>query len=444
MSATRLAIDGGRPAVQPASHNVWPHITADDDRAVLRALHAPSQELGHPQSVFLRDLEASFAAYCGVHHCVTLASGTDAVEIALRAVGVQAGDEVIVPALMYATAHGACMLGATPVFVDIDRRTFNLDVRRLAGVVTERTKAIVPVHLNGLAVEMEPVHAVAREIGATVVEDAAQAVGAEYRGRKVGSLGTVGAFSLHTKKMLTGLEGGLLVTDNDDVAHAARLFACFGEERVVDPDAVAPHWARWLGRNSRVHPLGGALAASQLERLDDYVQAAQANAAVLTAGMTGLPGVIAPAVPDDCTHTFYEYRVLLDPVALGWEGDPRELRDRVIRALRAEGVWAGMTLVEPFPRMPLFRRDTPTVWTPGTKDGPLTPWDGAAFPVATAVLNTSIVLGRTPHPLQRQTPQLMRWYVDAFEKVCDRIERVKHAEYTPLPIVPAIPSDDLA
>jgi len=173
---------------------------------------------------FITDFEKAFADYCGVKHAIACNNGTTALHLALVALGVGPGDEVIVPSLTYiASANAVTYCGATPVLIDNDPRTFNLDPAKLEALITPRTKAIMPVHLYGQICDMDPILEVARKHGLKVVEDAAEAVGATYKGKMSGSLGTCATFSFFGNKIITTGEGGMITTDDDELAAKMRL-----------------------------------------------------------------------------------------------------------------------------------------------------------------------------------------------------------------------------
>ncbi|HXF71113.1 MAG TPA: DegT/DnrJ/EryC1/StrS family aminotransferase [Actinomycetota bacterium] len=414
-------------------HRPWPEIRPEDREAVTAVLDRGT--LFGPTAPEIAALERDWAAYLGRNHCVATNSGTAALHCALAAVGVRPGDEVIVPAFTFvATALSVLHQGARPVFCDVDPRTFNLDPGRVEELVTDRTTAIMPVHLHGLPADMDEILAIAERNGLAVVEDAAQAHGATYRGRKVGTLGACAGFSLNTTKTLPGGEGGLFVTDDEDAWLVARRLSNFGED--VPPagaDAFRPYLAHGIGWMYRSHELPAAFARSQLRRLDGYVETARRNASILTEGLRDLPGLVPPYVPNDRTHTFHKYRLRLDPEALGLEGRVGrvEFRDRMLRALRAEGVEAVLWQFVPLPALPVFRRAEATTWHPRIADEPA-PWRPEDHPVAVEVLETSIVVGSERYPLAVQDATLMERYVDAFAKVLGDLDALLAAPYEPI------------
>jgi dTDP-3-amino-3,4,6-trideoxy-alpha-D-glucose transaminase len=230
------------------------------EQAVTRVATSDRYVLGDEVSAF----EAEFAHYCGSRFCVGVGNGLDALTLALRAVGVGVGDEVIVPAYTFiATWLAVTQVGAVPVPVEVRPDTYNIDPAAAGRAITERTKAVIPVHLFGQPADMEPVVALAREAGAAVVEDAAQAHGARYDGRHTGSLGDVAAFSFYPPKNLGALgDGGAVTTDDPEVLERVRLLRNYGSTTKYDH--------RELGVNSRLDEIQAAVLRAKLPRLDDW------------------------------------------------------------------------------------------------------------------------------------------------------------------------------
>jgi len=396
-----LAVLGGEPVATSRDTRRWPILTKADYEAVERVLNRGV--LSGRVAPEIRALEKEFAAYVGVHTCLATNSGTAALHMALAAAGVGPGDEVIVPALTFiATAQAVLHQGATPVFADIDRITYNLDPARVADHITARTKAVIPVHLHGLPAEMDPINAVANRWGLTVIEDAAQAHGASYCGRPAGTLGHMAAFSLNSTKNLPAGEGGLFVTDSPELAAKAAQFRFNG----VNPD---PGWDPDHPLDGKSDSLAGtrgymylpteltaALARSQLTRLT--TERSRENAARLAARLAKLAGLETPVVPADTTHVFHKYRVRLDPVGAGVNMPSIEFRDLVLHALRAEGVEAVIWQSSPIPFHPLF----------GSSE---------QFPEAQAALDASFIIGSQSFPLFAQPTSVVDAWADAFEKV---------------------------
>jgi perosamine synthetase len=391
-TASALAVAGGSPAVPPDCHRHWPEITPADRRALDRVLDRG--ELWGPNAPEVSALQQEWADYCGTRHCVVTNSGTAALHCAVVAACVRPGDEVIVPAFSFvATPMAVLQHGAVPVFCDIDPLTHTIDTRAIEAKLTDRTRAIMPVHVHGLPADMAEIRRLAERHGLAVIEDAAQAHGATYRGAKAGSLGDCAGFSLNGSKNLSAGEGGLFVTNDDDAFVAARRLAIFGEDTPsTGPGQYRAYWSHGVGWNYRSHELTAALARSQLRRLDDYNRTAQRNARLLNARLGDLPGIRAPHVPDDRSCVFYRYRIRIDPDEIGFEGRPLELRDRLLWALQAEGVAASLWQLRPLPAQPLFRHGGRfRSWQPGDDDS-LVQLDPRDFDVKMRLLESSIVV----------------------------------------------------
>jgi len=322
-----------------------------------------------------------------------------------------------------------------PVFCDVDPRTYNLDPARVEERITERTRAIMPVHLHGLPAAMDEIRAIAERRGLAVIEDAAQSHGATYGGRKTGMLADCAGFSLNATKNLSGGEGGLFVTDDSVGFEAARRLSVFGEDvPPTRPGELRGYWSHAVGWNYRNQELSSALARSQLRRLDEYNANAQQNAAVLTDGLVELDGVAPPHVPDGSTHVYHKYRLRLDPRRLGFDGPATELRDRVVQALRAEGVEAVLWQVHPLPAYPAFRRRL-APWHAKRAGEQLRPWDPQEFPESSRLLDESLILGSETMPLFIQEQPLMERYVAAFTKVLTNLDALVDLPFEPVELV---------
>ena len=267
--------------------------------------------------------EKSFAEYLGAGHCVAVANGTDALEIALAALDIGAGDEVIVPAnTFFATAEAVSNIGATPVFVDCEPLYYNIDVSNIEEKVTPRTKAIIPVHLYGLPAEMDEIMAIARKHGLKLIEDTAQAHGATYRGRKGGTFGDAATFSFYPSKNLGAAgDAGAVVTNSADLAARARLIANHGQ--------AAKNRHTLIGRNSRMDGIQAAVLSTKLPHLDGWLDARRRNAA-LYSKLLAESGLVLPAAPDHSKHIYHLYVVQVPD------------RDGVIAKLSEAGIETGI------------------------------------------------------------------------------------------------------
>jgi dTDP-4-amino-4,6-dideoxygalactose transaminase len=406
--ATRLAMFGGPRAVPtPPDGVAWPVITSADETAVLavvrRGVLADGAE-GEPE---VAALERGWAAATGVRHCAGVASGTAALHLALAALAVGPGDEVVVPAVsMNATALAVLAVGARPVFADIDPVTFTIDPRSVANVLTGRTAAVLPVHLHGLPADMAALRAHAEPRGIPLVEDAAQAHGATYRGVRAGALGALGCFSLHPSKNLPSCgEGGLVTTDDPHLYDQVTSLRQFGERR-----AATRSYVSYLpGGNHKLSPVQAAFARAQLARFDAYRTARARNVAGFLDRLRGLAGLIVPTCPDDRGHAWHILRFRLDPAALGWDDvQPWALRGVVHRALRAEGVPVSRYQIAPLPAQPTFHGPDTRVADHAER-----------FPVAFDVLADSLCLQRR-HLNPDCAPALTR-YADGFTKVWEHL-----------------------
>ena len=329
----KLAILGGPRAVPEGAIRDWPPIDNVDRNMVMASLEGGNHGFG-PNC---EGLQEEFAAWNGNRFAITTNSGTAALHMCVVACGVGAGDEVLVPAYTWSSS-ATCVLhhNGIPVFVDIDWDTMNIDVAQLEAAVTDKTRAILVVHLHGLAVDMNRVRALADARGLKVIEDCCQAHGARFAGRKVGTVGDCAAFSLNQNKCLCAGEGGLFVTDDPDLHQAARQLWSFGETRT--PAEHRDYHAYALGWMYRNNDLGAAFARAQLTKLDGYLARTRANAARLAECLTNVPHLILPTEPTGCEHNWYNYTLRFDMEALGHAADAATFRDKLLRALQAEGV----------------------------------------------------------------------------------------------------------
>jgi len=299
--------------------------------AALRVLESGYYALGPEVEAFERE----FASYCGGGGAVAVNSGTSALHLALLAAGVGPGDEVItVPFTFVATVAAIQYTGARAVFADVEPRTLTMNASALAGLITSRTKAIVPVHLYGQMADMDAIFEVARAHGLTVIEDAAQAHGAEYKGRRAGSLGDFGCFSFYPSKNLGACgEGGIVVSSNADRIHALRMLRDWGQESKY----------RYVARgfNYRMDNLQAALLRVKLRRLEQWTELRRAHAASYDAHLAGLD-LVRPEALADRRHVYHLYAVRL------------RSRDRLREHLRARGVQSEVHYPVPVHRMEVW------------------------------------------------------------------------------------------
>jgi dTDP-4-amino-4,6-dideoxygalactose transaminase len=282
-------------------------------------------------------LEKEIAAYCGRRFGVGVASGTDALILALRAAGIGPGDEVLLPSFSFiATADAVSLLGAKPVFVDIQADTFCLDPRSPATKITPRTRAIIPVHLYGQSADMGPILALARERGLKVIEDNAQAIGATYEGRRTGSMGDFGCLSFFPSKNLGGYgDGGMILTDSEEVyRHLLRL---------RDHGSAKKYVSEEQGWNSRLDELQAATLRVKLRHLDKWCAARRAIAARYDALLKNVPGLVVPHVIGWGEHVFHQYTIRV------------ERRDHVVKFLAGEKIASTVYYPLPIHLQPIYK-----------------------------------------------------------------------------------------
>jgi dTDP-4-amino-4,6-dideoxygalactose transaminase len=416
-----LAIHGGTPAVPRGLKQRWPDIRAEDKAAVLAVLDRG--ELTGINGVEATSLEREWADRLGIGHAVLFNTGTAAIHAALYAVGVQAGDEVITTAYTFSGTFQAILhQGAIPVFVDIDPVTYNIDPALIEARITPRTTAILPVHIHGTPCDMDAIMDIARRHSLAVVEDAAQAHLATYKGRYTGTIGHAGAFSVQATKNFSGIEGGFVVSDDAEVAAAARRIRTYGEDIADGSDLggwyFRPYTVFSVGWNYRSNELSAAFARSQLRRLDEYTAVAQRNGRFLNRALAAIPGLAPPIEPGGCTSVFHKYRVRFDTQRLGADVPAVEFRARLIAALRAEGVDAVLWHTQPVTSFPVhqthhgFGRGYPWSLSPGA--GKVNPDD---YRQASALLESSLIVCDEVHPIMIQPLELMEAYAAAFTKV---------------------------
>ncbi len=323
--------------------SAWPLYGEDEIAAVSRILRS-----GRVNSLLHGEhrerFEAQFAAYVGGAHAIAVANGTLALELALHALGIGAGDEVIVtPRSYFASASCIVAVGATPVFADIDPISQNIDPAGIAKMITSRTRAVICVHLAGWPCDMDPILTLCRDRGLKVIEDCAQALGAVYRGRMVGSFGDAAAFSFCTDKIMsTGGEGGMLIIKDKIVWERAWSYKDHGKShaKFADPGPTTGSF-RWLhesfGSNFRITEMQAAIGSLQLAKLPAWLAARRRNAAILDSALSGVEALRLARPPDHVEHAYYKYYCFLRAPAL----DNGDARDRVVADLQRLGVPCG-------------------------------------------------------------------------------------------------------
>ena len=335
-----LALDGGQ-SIRTGPMSPWPFFDEELIEASAKVLR--SNKVNYWTGEECKLFEQEYAAAIDSRYAIALTNGTVALELALYGFGIGPGDEVIVPSRTFiASASCVVMRGAKPVVADVDRESQTLTADTIRAVMTPKTKAIVAVHLAGWPCDLDPIMELARQHGIKVIEDCAQAHHAIYKGRHVGSIGDVGAFSFcQDKIMTTGGEGGLMTTNDPDLWDRCWSLKDHGKSQEAIQRPHQPHLFRWLhqsfGTNWRLTEMQAAMGRIMLRRLPDWVATRRRNAATLTAQLIAVPGLRIPQAPASMTHSFYKYYAFVCPQRLqsGWT------RDRIVQNLQAEGIPCG-------------------------------------------------------------------------------------------------------
>ena len=284
------------------------------------------------------EFEEAFASYVGTKYAIATTSGTTALHLSLLALGIGSGDEVITtPFSFAATGNCALYVGARPVFVDIDPQTFNLDPNQIESAITEKTKAILPVHLYGQPAKMDQIKEISEEHDIPVVEDAAQAHGAMFHDQMIGSIGDMACFSFYPTKNMTTSEGGMITTNNTELAEVARILRAHGEKERYHHSV--------LGYNFRMTDIAAAIGLVQLKKLDDFNQKRIENAEYLTEHLKGISSIEPPFVSPQVKHVFHQYTVRVK------DGK----RNDVMNFLNQEGIGTGIHYPVPIYKQELYQ-----------------------------------------------------------------------------------------
>lgn len=258
---------------------------------------------------YIDKFERGFAEYCNCKYGVTTTNGTTAIHLALTSIGLEKGDEVIVPVFtMMGSVFPIIYCGAKPVFVDADPETWNMDVNKIEAKITDRTKAIMPVHIYGHPCDMAKIMELANDHELVVVEDAAEAHGAEYRGKKIGGIGHVGCFSFYANKIITCGEGGMMITNDERVAEKARLL-----KDLAFPKGDRRYLHSELGYNYRMTNIQAAIGLAQLERIDELVEMRRRNAKLYNQFLADVNGITLPPEKDWAKNVYWMYSILIEP-----------------------------------------------------------------------------------------------------------------------------------
>ncbi len=423
----KLALEQGQPCVPERLIHDWERIrpaTQEEIDAVVAVLKSGHlsivQGVGMPNS---EGLEREFAEYVGTEYCLAVSTGTSAVHCAVAAVGVEAGDEVILPAYTFiASAMGVLHHNAIPIFVDINPDTYLIDPRKIEEKITRKTKAIMCVHLFGLPCDMQEINEIARKHGLKVIEDSAQCYGALYNGKKAGNLGDAAGFAMTTTKQLMTGEGGLFTTNSKEAYQRASMLRLFGEDADmrVNPRRYITETVGW---NYKMPEMTSALGRVKLRHLDDFVDATRKNAKYLTQQLEKIDGLKLTPIQPDRTHTHYLYAVRVDPKKLNLDIEAGKLKNAVLKALAAENVKVGVWQQFPLPGQPMFRNKTAygkgCPWSCHGADD--VSYNVRDYPNTTQVLEDHfLVTGMVPP----NGFEILDHYGEAFRKVFENIDRV--------------------
>jgi len=379
----------------------------EEERAILEVLRQGAPTSGEACLQFEKD----FAAYCGTAHARAVSNGTAALFLSLVALDIKRGDRVLTsPMTWIATAAAAVTAGAEVDFVDIDPETCNLDPRQLEAKITSNTKAVIPVHLYGQCCDMDSILAIAKRHRVAVVEDACHAVGADYKGRKSGSMGVTGCFSFHEQKNISTLgEGGMVVTNDPTVfervalyrSHCTRVYGRSTKYCTLDESRFPMGQRFWwqdfddCGYNFRMTDVQGAVGVVQLRKLDALNQRRIENATYLSAGLRDVPGITLPTVKPGCKHVFHLYPIQIDAQKFG-----RTREDFIHAMLHERGVKVG-THYTPLHYATAFQRRG---FTKGQ------------FPVTEAVAERLVTLPINP----RQSREALDYLIESVRSLCRR------------------------
>jgi dTDP-4-amino-4,6-dideoxygalactose transaminase len=410
-----------------AVHKQWPILGADERAATLRVLdRGVLSGASAPETILF---ERELAAFVDAEFALLTSSGTSALQLALAAAGVGAGDHVITSAYSFvATPLAILQCGAIPIFVDIDEATGFMNFEATKAAMTSKTRAIMPVHIHGCAIDIERF----ASLGVPVIEDAAQAHGATLRGKKVGAIGKAGGFSLQSSKNLGVGEGGVLVTNDRSIAEAANRLRSFGQNVILDDffdparplDGTRALASSRIGSMLRGNELTAAIARAQLAKLEERTEASQRRALALSRELARLPGVLPPSVPEGATSVHHKFRVRFDSVAAGVDVSAKKLRDAMMEPLRKEGLEVVMWQSEALPAHPVFRERQgfgngfPWNTDPNTDFASI--YDLARFPNTTHLLDSSFLLFSQSCPLIAQDDDIVGFYAETFARVWER------------------------
>ncbi len=346
-----------------------PKIGEEEVQAVVKVMRSGYLTSGLGAGPVVTEFEAKYAKFADAKHAIAVNSGTAALHAAIAAVGVKAGDEVILPSFTFvATAEAVVLAGGKPIFADIDPETYNLDPQAVAKAVTKKTKAIVPVDLYGLSADMEPIREVANKFGCCIVEDAAQAHGLSYLGKQPGAFADAACWSLYASKNMATGEGGVVTTNDDKVAEVTRMIRTHGEK--------AKYASQMLGHNYRMSEIQAAIGVEQLKKLPSFVAKRRENALHLTEILSKSDKLCLPREFEGDVHSWYLYTVRLR------NGEETQ-RNKLLDDLHKAGIGAEAYYVNPVHTMPYYRNTFGATNLPVTEEASKQVFSLPVHPVVT-------------------------------------------------------------
>ncbi|MBX5327877.1 MAG: DegT/DnrJ/EryC1/StrS aminotransferase family protein [Candidatus Bathyarchaeota archaeon] len=319
-----------------------PQIGEEEIKAVVKVLKSGILTHGLGAGPMVTQFEKNFAAFMKAKHAIAMNTGTGALHSTLAAVGIKRGDEVILPSFTFvATAEAIVITGAKPVFVDIDPETYNISPEKIEKAITKNTKAIMPVDLYGLPANMKPIREIADKHGLKIIEDAAQAHGASYKGKPPGAFADAACWSFYASKNMTTGEGGMVTTNNDEIAETLRYMRSHGEKE--------KYQSLMLGHNYHMPEIEAAIGCVQLKKLPKFVAQRRENARRLTEKLKKSKKLQLPKEPEGYKHSWYLYTVRM-------KNAKRKQRDKIVEELKQKGIGAIVCYMNPIHLMPYYRR----------------------------------------------------------------------------------------
>jgi perosamine synthetase len=330
-----------------------PKIGEEEVQAVIKVLRSGMLTSGLGTGPQVTEFEKSFADFACAKHAVAVNTGTAALHSAVLAVGVKQGDEVILPSFTFvATAEAIVLAGAKPVFTDIDPKTYNLSPSEVENAITKKTKAIMPVDLFGFSADMKPLRKIATKHSLAIVEDAAQAHGTTYEGKPAGIFADAACWSLYASKNITTGEGGVVTTNNDQIAETLRMIRTHGEK--------AKYSSLMLGTNYRMSEIQAAIGNVQLQKLPSFVAKRRQNAMQLTKILAKNSKLVLPYESKDRLHSWYLYTAKL-------KGCTEDERNHLVEGLKKKGIGAEVYYINPVHQMPFYRENFGSTQLPETE-----------------------------------------------------------------------------